>query len=503
MRSFLFFILLGCSSSRKGFQVTPANIEEGRKFAISTDGQAAPIIARQIVAAGGNIADAFVAASFAISVERPQSTGIGGGGFALIYDTKSDHTYAYDFREQSPASLARLGLKNMPSYSPHLVGVPGLIAGLAAIHKKWGRLPWRDLVLPAAELADRGFPADQLLLEAIQAYSAKIKQNPSLKEIFFPNGNNLQLGQPVPQKHLARVLTQIAGQGAQAFYQGDVARKIVSFVRSKGGVLGLADFKHYQVNEPKALEWTQPPYKFAGFPLPSFGGEATQLIQQNALLHTKETEVELAQNWVKVLQSVFKLREEKFERSSQKMQTSHLSLIDGEGNAISSTQTINSPFGSGLVVPELGFILNDEMDDYFLGDTKAQNSPQKMGRPLSSMSPTLVFRQVTSGLRKPLLAIGSQGGRRLLSCVNWVLVNYLWQGKTLEDSITSSRIHLAYPKKSLIVDEGTPPEWLKSFPDYEIKAPSVNCRTQTVLRESDGLLRAITDPRSTGRPAAW
>ena len=490
------------------FDVKTEQVKSGKLFALASDGKKAAAIAEEIYKKGGNWADVFVATSFAISVERPQSTGIGGGGFTLAYVASEKKTYAFDFREAAPLSLSKkykdlLGedgkRKNeLSSRNVKGAGVPGVVAGLYQIYSKWGKLRWKDLLQPAIELAEKGYPVDSLLAASIVMNKEKLLADPSATKIFFRNNLPLKEGDLLVQSDLAQMLKLIAKKGPTEFYSGSIAKKIVKFVRSSGGYIELKDMAAYQVQEREALKWKEHQYDFVGFPFPSFGGEATQLIQSDDALKKTASPENLATEWVHALERVFEFRAKKYEIASNKPQTTQISFIDSAGNAVSSTQTINSPFGSGKMVPNTGIMLNDEMDDYFYENAEALNHPTKLARPLSSMSPTLVFED-----GKVKLAIGCQGGRRLISCVNWVMINYLWQGKTLEEAMASPRIHIAYPNKTLVADVTTPESWFKDLKGYKVENPPVDCRTQSVeFDNKTGIIKSVVDPRSTGIPAA-
>jgi gamma-glutamyltranspeptidase/glutathione hydrolase len=507
--SFLFLVSFAsaCSSGKNYFSVKEKHVQVGSEFALSSDGVETARIAKEILKKGGNWADVFIASSFALAVERPQSTGIGGGGFALIYVAQEKKSYALDFREAAPLFLStktaellneegkRIGA--LTSKSTKGAGVPGFVAGMQRVHKQWATLPWATLIAPSIKLAEKGFVVDALLEEALSSNEDKIKSDAGLDKVYRPQAKLLRKGDLLIQEDLAKTLKMIAAKGARDFYRGPIAKKIVSYVTQEKGYLRLGDFQKYRVIERQPMKWKEKNYEFHAFPYPSFGGEATQLMQSDDKLREASNVVSLVNEWVNTQERVYEFRAKRYEQSSDKPQTTHLSLMDAAGNVVSSTQTVNSAFGAGKMVPGTGILLNDEMDDFYYENPKALNHPKRSSRPLSSMAPTIVLE---SG--RPKIATGSQGGRRLMSCVNWVLLNYLWHAKTLEEAVSSPRIHVAYPHKKLIVDKGTPKSWLKNLSAYEVENPPVDCRVQSVERSSSGMLKSVVDPRSTGVPLA-
>lgn len=510
INAFSLILLTSCASAPKEqhFSVKPEHVKVGSNLAVSSDGAYTAKIVEEIHKLGGNWADVFVAASFALSVERPQSTGIGGGGFALIHVAKESKTYAFDFREAAPEQLAKKykelfsadGKRNTDLSSKSLrgSGVPGTVLALEQIHKKWGKLKWEQVITPSIKLAEEGFKVDRLLAQAISLANAKIIADPNMKAVYYNGETPLKEGDTVVQKDLAQTLKTIAKSGSKEFYRGSITKQIVDFNKKSGGYLAAKDFSKYKVIERKPLTWTQGNFEFIAFPFPSFGGEATYMIQNNSNLHKEQNEESLTQEWVATLTKTFEERAKKFEGATNKPETTHISIVDAEGNTVSSTQTVNSTFGSGKMVPGAGIIMNDEMDDFYYENAKAKNHPLQTPRPLSSMAPTIVLQN-----GKVKLATGSQGGRRLMSCVNWVLLHKLWLNKSLEEAVSSSRIHLSYPQKELVVDVGTPNTWLKNLSDYKITNPPVDCRVQSVeVDEATKTLKSVVDPRSTGTPVA-
>lgn len=537
----------------------------GRRYIVSTEGTAATAAAKRILDQGGNIVDAAVAASFAISVERPQSTGLGGGGFLLYREAKTGRIYAVDFRERAPLGAtpgmftdAKGAVVSKRSINGILsVAVPGLVAGLTEIHRRFGSLPLKTLIAPAISLAANGFPVYPSLARALLARRSALDPYPATRAIFLKaDGTTWKTGELLRQKDLARTLGLIARHGAAAFYRGSIASDILQESRRLHGILRPEDLHRYQVKWREPVRGRFHGLEVVSMPPPSSGGalviEILQMLDHDPLrelgpltagsIGLEASAMQLAfadraaylgdPDFVKVplaelLSPEYAARQrlridpDRALPSSrvgpgllspapdEKSDTTHFSIMDDEGNAVSSTQTINGWMGSGVVVPGTGILLNDEMDD-FSAKPGASNQFGAVGgeansvapgkTPLSSMAPTIVLEN-----GKPRLVVGAPGGTQIITCVAQTILNYLGFGLTLYDSVDAVRIHDQWkPDELLIEAPGPAPSVLNrlatmGFP-IRLEPNGLTCRVMAVSSEVDGL-HGVSDPRDAGSAA--
>lgn len=536
------------------------HLARGNQYAIASQGNYTSMSAREILEIDGNLIDAAVAASFTISVERPQSSGLGGGGFLIFYNAKEKKSYAYDFREQAPLrAFPQMYLNNRgeliegASQEGILASaVPGLVAGLYEIHKAHGKLDWAKLLEPAIRLAEEGFEIYPGLAKDLKDSEELLSKNAAARKIFFnKNGRPLGEGDLLVQKDLAKTLREIQKRGKDGFYRGWVASAILNEFSQNGGLIEAKDFKAYQVKTRNPIVGEFLSYKIISMPPPSSGG--VHVIQILNILENKnlfETGASAPQNisftasamqrafadraqfmgdpdFVKV--PVQSLTDKSYAKQIaeqidpfqaqaseqvkhgnipvESLETTHLSLMDADGNAIATTQTINGIFGSGIVIPGTGIIMNNEMDDFTtklgasnmygaVGDKANQIEPKK--RPLSSMAPSIVL---DPKLNRPILALGTNAGTRIISCVISVILNRFGYKMNLPDALASLRYHHQWSPDQIFVEEpGFPPEIESELlaMGHKIKEQDLRCRVQAVENE-DGSLIAVSDPRAEGR----
>ena len=565
-------VLNHCASRNKG--VVPAQMlsQDRAQYEavaphqmVTSQGVATSRAAYRVLEAGGNLIDAAIAASFAVSVERPQSTGLGGGGFLLYRDAKSGKIIAFDFRERAP----RLATQNMfldargnvskkaSIDGMRAVAVPGLVAGLAAIHARYGSLPWKKLLEPAIELAETGFEVYPDLASALRERKDVLLASAEAKKIFLKaDGSTLVEGDRLIQKDLARTLRIIAQKGREGFYAGPVARAIVAESRRLGGILSQADLKNYRVREREPVRGHFRNWDIVSMPPPSSGG--THVIEILNIFEALKPEsgVALASGGTEenaqtvhfmasAMQAAFADRAEflgdpefskiplkgllskryaqdlaaKIPRdyvrpaseisagqplAHESNDTTHMTLMDIDGSAVITTQTINGLMGSGVVVPGTGLILNNEMDDFSakkgalnlfgaVGGTPNIIEPGKT--PLSSMSPTLVLKN-----NKPVLALGSPGGTRILTCVALTLWNRLELQRSLFDSVVAVRFHQQWRPDELLVETPGLPKDIElelAKMGHSIKRVNPYCRINVIENEGNQL-RGVADPRDIG-----
>jgi gamma-glutamyltranspeptidase/glutathione hydrolase len=556
---FLFFII-SCSNLStvklaRGEKESD-HFASGKEIMITTQGLASTQAGKSIHELGGNIYDVAVAVSFAISVERPQSTGIGGGGF-LLHKNKRGILEAIDFRERAPLLshekmyLDKKGneIKGLSRTGMKAVGVPGLVAGLLRVHKSYGSLPLEVVMKPAIELARAGFKIYPGLAKALKYKGETLRKYPANLKVFFKDGVVKKEGDLLVQKDLAKTLEIIAKKGVRGFYRGSVARAIVNQSKKIGGIITKKDLESYTVKFKKPVVGTFRGYKIASMPPPSSGGihilqilnilegydlkglgvqspETIHLVSQamqaafyDRAMYLGDTDFVkvpvkglISKKYAQGLRekiSLDKFKEIKGEDPGlyESTETTHFSIMDSEGNVVVSTQTINGWFGSSVMVPGTGIILNNEMDDFAtkvgnlnlfgaVGGSKNLIKPKKT--PLSSMSPTIVFKD-----EKPILALGSPSGTRILTCVMSTILNYLEHGLTLKEAQEVVRYHHQWRPEYLTIEEpGFNREImnkLKGF-GYKTKIKSLGCKVQAIAREGDKLI-GVSDPRGLGK--AW
>ena len=535
----------------------------GPHYAVSTQGIFATQAAQTIFSQKGNIIDAAIAVSFAIAVERPHSTGLGGGGFMLYRENKSQKIYAIDFRERAPLlSTEKMFLKADGTPDSDLsqngilsVGVPGMLAGLIDIHKRFGKLSLAKVMAPAISLAEKGFAVYPNFKKAIDNKAELLKKDPAAREIFLDQkGNPWPIGHVLIQKDLGNTLRKIAKNGKNIFYKGELGEAFIKFSADHKGLLSKKDLQGYQVKWREAVKGTYKGYEIYSMPPPSSGGiHVVQFLNQleNDNLTDKGLLSTAAINLAaQSLQAAFADRaeylgdpdfvnvpskgltekdyaarrrrefSEKTARPSltvghgfvvpphESTQTTHFSIMDEEGNAVASTQTINGQMGASMVVPHTGIVLNNEMDDFSskpgasnlfgaIGSNANAIVPRKT--PLSSMSPTIVMKD---GL--PKLAIGAPGGTRIISCVAQSILNYIEFNVPLYESITMIRYHHQWLPDVLDIDPPGPrPSVLKDLErmGYKVQIKEIPCSVMAVARE-DNILKAASDPRDIGTSAA-
>ncbi len=575
--SMIFLFLASCASLisyQEFFQVESEQVKDevqrqasGKTYMVAAQGKHSAKAAEKIFELGGNIIDAATALSFAQSVERPQSTGIGGGGFMLYLPRGAAMPEVYDFREVAPIKSHKgMYLDEKGEVIPrksvdgiHAAGVPGLVAGVLEIHQKYGKLPLQTVMQPAIELAEEGFPIYEELASALVRRGVYLNSVEASRKIFFKDKDTiLKEGDLLQQKDLARTLRLIATKGKNGFYKGDVAKKIIAEFKRQGGLLTQADLDQYQVKKRPPLRGTYKGYEIYSMSPPSSGGihiiqilnilegydlralgvhhpkslhylaSAMQQAFADRSVHLGDTDfvtvplMELTSksyaeqirklipaDYARKASEVLPLNLNDFKDSLPKVveeptETVHFSLADSEGNVVVSTQTINGYFGSGVVVPGTGILLNNEMNDFTskpnepnifgaISGEKNQIEPKK--RPLSSMSPTIVM---TAG--KPVLALGSPAGTRILTCVAQTILNYIEHGLPLYESISAVRVHQQwFPDEIRVEARGLPDQTVVALKKmgHNLNFENFGCRVQAVAFEGDEII-GVSDPRGAG-----
>jgi gamma-glutamyltranspeptidase/glutathione hydrolase len=464
--------------------------------------------------AGGNAVDAAVAAAFALAVVQPEGSGLGGGGFALVYVAKDKKVYALDFREVGPAKATpEMYLRDgkprtdLSQDGPLSVAVPGAPRGYVELARRFGRKPLSQLIAPAEQFAWRGFQVNTHYAHGVQTRLDCLSADPEAQRIFTLQDDEGGRRAPEPgerlvQRDLAKTLHEIALHGDAAFYKGRIAKSIVATVQAGGGLLTEKDLAAFKVRERAPLEGSYRNWRIVSMPPPSSGGAIVI-----ALLDVLEREDPRAGGYrperflhamIEAEKRIFARREhmgdpdfnpgtEKIvrelvskdwagsvsarigdkatpaqvvEAQEEKPDTTHLSVIDEEGNAVAMTTTINGSFGSCVVAKGTGVVLNDEMDDFSVapgvpnlfgvrGGTENAPGPGKV--PLSSMSPTLVF-DPDGELR---LAVGAAGGSMIPTVTAQVISHFIDDKMPVEKALAAPRIHnQLFPDEVLVEANG-------------------------------------------------
>jgi gamma-glutamyltranspeptidase/glutathione hydrolase len=529
---------------------------------VAADNADAARVGAEVLAAGGNAADAAAATALALGVVHPGSSGIGGGGFALVYVARDRRVYAFDFREVAPAALTPAHFEAQGALDPAraqvgglAVAVPGEVAGLEELVRRFGRRPFRKAVEPAARLAKTGFAASRFLAEQAADELAGAQEDPWFARWL----TRVREGERIARPELARALGAIAKQGSRAFYRGWIAKDIVDAVTSRGGVMTLDDLAAYRVIEREPLWGQWRGLRVAAMPLPSSGGlvvlaslglldatgedlaalgagsSASLHLLAEAFKHAFADRARLLADpdyaTVSAERFLAAARLAALARRIRKLTvgehddygdasvgdaaparddggTSHLCVIDADGNAVALTTTINLEFGAGVIAPASGVVLNDEVDDFTLraGVPNAfglvQSEANLVGggkRPLSSMSPTLVF----DGDRV-VGCVGGSGGPRIITGVVQVLLNVFVHGMDARAAVEAPRIHHQWLPDALGLEREIPRdvEALLGARGHATGPLRNSSAVQLIVVRDDGTREAAGDPRKHGAPAA-
>lgn len=574
MKALRFFILLlaiGCTHPPQLQLVTPPAGRTMESFAatapkamVVTPNQEATEIGLAVLKRGGNAADAAVAVSFALSVLRPQSTGIGGGGFLLYYNRKEKKTTALDFREFAPSKATRDMYIQNGKANPDLsldgalaVAVPRLVAGLGYIYEHFAsqKIPWDELVEPSVILAEQGFEVYPHLAETLEERKDILAHFPTSAAVFLPKGKSPVVGEKLVQRDLAKTLKTLAQGGWQKFYSGEIAAMLVATVRHHGGILSMDDFQFISPNVLTPVEGTYRDYKIVSMPPPSSGGialiETLNILECFPLNRRGPYHLETLHVITEAMKRAFldratflgdplfvkvpvkglvskdyaksladSIQKNKATPSSQLSplhfgsresdSTTHFSIVDAEGNAVASTQTINYYFGSGLVAKGTGIVLNDEMDDFsiqpgvpnaygLVGNEANAIAPGKV--PLSSMTPTLVFD--ANGRLNMIL--GSPGGPRIITAVLHTLLNRIDFKAPPLQAVAAKRTHHQWLPDELQFEADllSPQqiEFLKAM-GHKPTAVTPSWLVMLIAKTKEGWT-GVADPRGTGVPQGF
>jgi gamma-glutamyltranspeptidase/glutathione hydrolase len=523
-------------------------------------------IGADILKQGGNAIDAAVATGFAMAVTYPRAGNIGGGGFMVIHlqgrgqETAQD--IAIDYRETAPAATTQeifLGADGKPDNaksrdSALSIGVPGTVAGLALALEKYGsgKFTLAQLVQPAIALARDGFVLTDDMADTLPAIYRRLARWPASVKIFSrADGTSLRQDDTLIQTDLAATLTAIAEQGPRGFYQGPVAEKLANAVRDAGGIMTADDLKSYQAIIRTPVRGSYRGYDIVSMPLPSSGGtvllETLNILEGFPMGQMKQGSTASLHLLIEAMKRAYADRARYLgdpafvnapisaliakdyaakQRASidldratpaadvlsirpphEGSNTTHFSVVDGLGNAVSNTYTLNFPYGVGMVAKGTGVLLNNELDDFTAAPGASNafglvgyeaNLPGPGKRPLSSMSPTIVMKD-----GKPVLVTGSPGGSRIISTVLQVIVDVLDYHMDVAAAVAGPRLHHQWLPDEVRVERGFPDDVLAGLraKGHHVVEPMGQTSANSIAINEGGLFGA-PDPRSRGAEAA-
>ena len=472
-------------------------------------------VGESILEAGGNAVDAAVAVAFTLAVTHPYAGNLGGGGFMLVRFADGKSSFL-DFRERGPAAASRnmyLGPDGHPT-ADSLVGyrasgIPGTVRGMAYAHQKWGKTPWKKLLNPAVALAEKGFPVSWGLSQSLQSKSVseKLGKFPDSKRIFLRGGQFYQLDEKLVQRDLGRTLRRIRDKGDRDFYEGQTAHLLAADMKAHGGIITLEDLKNYKAIERTPLTGTYRGYDILTSPPPSSGGvgilQMLGVLEGTDYAKSGAGSAAVEHMLAETMRRFFADRSEHFgdpdffkvpvaallntryitslresidpSRATpsasikpvsvaayESSDTTHFSIVDAQGNAVSVTYTLNGGFGSGVTAEKLGFLLNNEMDDFaakpgepnLFGLIQGEaNSVAPNKTPLSSMVPTIITKD-----GKLFLVLGAPGGPTIINTVLQTILNTIDFRMNAQDAVDQPRIHHQWLPDELHMERSFSPD---------------------------------------------
>jgi gamma-glutamyltranspeptidase/glutathione hydrolase len=519
--------------------------------------------ALKVLEKGGNAIDAAVTAAFSLAVTQPRSGNIGGGGFMLISSEENNEVSAIDYRETAPAAATAdmfvdgTGTvdSTLSRYSHLAAGVPGTVAGLALALEKYGTISLEEAMAPAIRLAEEGFIVTPRFSTGLKSREKVLKKWGSSAQVFYKaDGSFYEPGELFVQKDLARTLRRIAEHGPQEFYQGKTAELLVAEMARHGGLITMEDMKNYRPVIRQPVHGTYRGYDIYSMSPPSSGG--AHVIQILNILEDYDIG-ELGHNSAATIHLMAEAMKRAYADRSRYLgdadfvtvplagitskeyanelraqidphqatasssiapgdplpyesdETTHFSIVDRYGNAVSTTYTINFSYGSGIVVAGAGFLLNNEMDDFsaqpgvanaygLIGGEANKIEPGK--RMLSSMSPSIVQKN-----GKNFLIAGSPGGSRIITTTLQVIMNVIDHGLNILSAVAAPRIHHQWLPDEIRIEEGLSPDTIKILEEkgHTITRKSSMGAIQAIMI-TEGTMYGAADPRrSTGLAAGF
>ena len=533
-------------------------IVAGRGMVVAQEKTAARIGA-EVLRRGGNAIDAAVATGFAMAVTYPRAGNLGGGGFMVIHSTERHEDVAIDYRETAPAATTPgifLGPDGKPDPAKSRdsalgIGIPGTPAGLALALEKYGsgKFTLSELLEPAIDLARNGFLIADDNADSLPELHRRLARWPSSARIFSrADGTSLREGDTLVQTDLAATLLALAAQGPRGFYEGPVAAKLVKAIADAGGIMTLDDLKSYQPAVREPVRGTYRGYEIVSMPLPSSGGtvllETLNVLEGFPMRELKQGSVPSLHLLIEAMRRAYADRARYLgdvatapvatliskdyaakQRASididhatpsaalsaapprEGSNTTHFSVVDDLGNAVSNTYTLNFSYGVGLIAEGTGVLLNNELDDFTAapGASNAYglvgfeaNLPGPGKRPLSSMSPTIVLKD-----DKPVLVTGSPGGSRIISTVLQVIVNVLDYDMDVAAAVATPRLHHQWLPDEVRLERGFSEDTLAALraKGHRVAEPMGQTSANSIAVTPKGSLGA-PDPRTRGADAA-
>jgi gamma-glutamyltranspeptidase/glutathione hydrolase len=520
-----------------------------------------------VLKSGGSAVDAAIAVGFALAVTHPVAGNLGGGGFMLIRFADGRKTFL-DFREAAPGKASRdmyIGPDGKATkesiFGWRSSGVPGSVAGFETAHKKFGSKSWTELLAPAVKLARDGFTVTTSFAASLSGPTNPLQKDPESKRIFLRNGNPYRAGDTFKQPELAETLSRIASHGAKDFYEGQTAKNLVEDMAANGGLVTLDDLKNYKVVEREPLEGEYKQFHIITAPPPSAGGVG--ILQMLGMLNGTGYETDGPNSPKAVHYEAEAMRRFYADRSEylgdpdfftvpvrdllsprylswrrstidaahatpsdaigpglprsqnaavrywhESDETTHYNVVDAKGNAVAVTYTLNNSYGNGITAPGLGFLLNDEMDDFaaqpgvpnmfgLVGGDANAIEPGK--RPLSSMTPTIITRD-----GRLFVVVGAPGGSRITTGVMEVILDVLDFKMNPQDAVDLSRFHEQWRPGTLYLQNGIAPETQEALRGmgHEIKPIDGVARVEAIV-VNNGVLEGGTESRLHGKVAAY
>ncbi|MDA9766070.1 gamma-glutamyltransferase [Gammaproteobacteria bacterium] len=522
------------------YEPAQKNIALGKNGMVTTQHFLATAVGEKILNSGGNAYDAAIAVGFTLAVVLPRAGNIGGGGFMVIHDSTLNKQFSIDYREKAPIksdkdmylnSDGTFNNQKLSTFGYLASGVPGTVAGLWEVHSKFGSLEWSKLLEDAIYYAENGFYITPYLSDMLVKYESKLSFYQETKKIFQKNNQDFK-NKKLVQKDLAKTLKLIAQYGRDGFYLGSVAEKIHTQMQLNGGLITKDDLENYQPVWRIPLKSTYRDTEIITMGPPSSGG--VHVIQMlNILENHNVSKIEhnsseyinllteimkyayadrskylgdpdyykvpvsqiISKNYAKAINE--KIKVGKVTPSSviypgtfsdnESYETTHFSIVDKDGNAVSSTYTLNSTFGSGVVIKDTGILMNNEMDDFaaapgipnqfgLLGAEANQIVPGK--RPLSSMTPTIVMKDGDF-----FFTTGSPGGSRIITAVLQSIINIVDYGMNLEEANAAKRIHHQWQPDLIQIESSIDPEIKNQLLELKYNIKIINPATclQTIM----------------------
>ncbi|MCU7988261.1 MULTISPECIES: gamma-glutamyltransferase [unclassified Shewanella] len=514
----------------------------------------------EILKQGGNAVDAAVAVAFSLAVTLPRAGNIGGGGFMLVHIAKENKTIAIDYREMAPSKAKKNifldengdAVEKLSREHGLAVGVPGTVMGMSLALEKYGTMTLAQVAAPAIKMAQEGISVTPDLAQSLAGLKRRMTQWPTTAAIFYKaDGSDYQVDDILKQPELAHSLSLIAEKGTKGFYEGETATKLINAVKDAGGIMTLDDLKNYKVVEREPVRGEYRGYQVVSMPPPSSGGvhiiEMLNVLQQfpiDKLGHNTAQTIHLMAETMKYAYSdrseylgdpdfykvpikaltskdyahkiASQIAMNKATPSAEikpgklapyeSDQTTHFSVVDKWGNAVSNTYTLNFSYGSGLVAKGTGILLNNEMDDFSAkpgvpngyglvgGDANAVEGNK---RPLSSMSPTIVMKD-----GKPFLVTGSPGGSRIITTTLQIIMNVIDHGLNIAEASNAARVHHQWQPDELRVESSFNRDTISLLEakGHKVKVQSAMGSTQSIMVTEQGIFGA-SDPRHSGSEA--